>query len=100
TYNLTFVNNPAALGASFSFPNQSPFTENTGQITTIPVQFKAAGSALRHSREASVASAQATVFGNFSRHWLTEAAGYAVFTPTDPSLPTLRVAVYAAAKPV
>ena len=33
------------------------------------------------------------------RQWLTEAAGYAVFTPTDRS-PTLRVAVYAAPKPV
>ena len=39
------------------------------------------------------------VAGGEGRQWLTEAAGYAVFTPTDGS-PTLRVAVYAAPKPV
>ena len=36
---------------------------------------------------------------SWGAQWLTEAAGYAVFTPTDGS-PTLRVAVYAAPKPV
>ena len=33
------------------------------------------------------------------RQWLTEAAGYATFTPSDGS-PVLRVALYAAPKPV
>jgi hypothetical protein len=51
---------------------------------------------LRHSKEASVSFQLPAVVG---RQWLTEAAGYAVFTPTDGS-PTLRVAVYAAPKPV
>src|SRR5205823_8741248 len=37
--------------------------------------------------------------GTQGRQWLTESAGYAVFTPTDSS-PTLRVALYTAPKPV
>jgi hypothetical protein len=99
TYNLTFQDNPSAPGASFSFPGGVSFTVNAGTDATIPVKFAATGSALRHSREASVGATQATVLGTLARHWLTEAAGYAVFTPTDAS-PVLRVPVYAAAKPV
>jgi len=99
TYNLTIQNNPALTGASFSFPNGTSFTVNAGTSTTIPVKLTATGSTLKHAREGSVASTQSTVFGTFSRQWLTEAAGYAVFTPTDGS-PTLRVALYAAPKPV
>jgi Subtilase family len=99
TYNLTIENNPSAPGASFSFTGPSSFTVNGGGTATIPVKFSATGSALRHAREASVAASQGTVFGTFARHWLTEAAGYVKFTPTDTS-PVLRVAVYAAAKPV
>jgi Subtilase family/PA domain len=98
-YNLTIRNNPAAPGASFSFPNGNSFVINAGSSVTIPVRFTATGSALRHAREASVSSTQATTLGTLARHWLTEAAGYAVFTPTSGS-PTLRVSLYAAPKPV
>jgi hypothetical protein len=99
TYNLSIQNNPALAGATFSFPNGTSVTVNPGDTATIPVKFTATGSALKHAREASVASSQATVFGTLARHWLTEAAGYAVFTPTDGS-PMLRVSLYAAPKPV
>jgi subtilisin family serine protease len=101
-YNLTIQNNPAAPGASFSFPNGTSLTVEGGQTATVPVRFTATGSALRHAREASVAANQATVFGTLARHWLTEAAGYAVFTPSGGggSSPTLRVSLYAAPKPV
>jgi hypothetical protein len=95
TYNLTIQNDPALSGTSFSFPNGGSVTVNAGGSKNIPVLFTATGSALKHAREASVASTQL----GLSRQWLTEAAGYAVFTPTDGS-PTLRVALYAAAKPV
>ena len=94
TYNLTVQNNPALAGATYSFPGGSSFTVNAGTTTAIPVQFTATGNLLKHARESSVSATQ----GN-PRQWLTEAAGYAVFTPTDSS-PTLRVAVYAAPKPV
>ncbi len=101
-YNLTIQNNPAAPGASFSFPNGTSLTVEAGQTATVPVRFTATGSALRHAREASVAATQATVFGALARQWLTEAAGYAVFTPSGGggSSPTLRVSLYAAPKPV
>jgi subtilisin family serine protease len=99
TYNLTIVPNPALAGASFSFTGPTSFTVNPGDTTIVPVKFTATGSALKHAREASVGQTQGTVFGTLPRHWLTEAAGYAVFTPTDSS-PVLRVSLYAAPKPV
>ena len=55
------------------------------------------GSALRHTQGISVSFQLPAVVG---RQWLTEAGGYAVFAPTDGSSTTLRVAVYAAPKPV
>lgn len=94
TYNLTIANNPALAGATYSFPGGSSITVNGGTTVTVPVQFTATGSALKHSRDPSVAATQTN-----SRQWLTEAAGYAVLTPTDSS-PVLRVALYAAPKPI
>src|SRR4029077_6111544 len=96
TYNLTIQNNPLASGASFTFPNGTSFTVNANSTATIPVRFTATGSSLKHAKEGSVAF---QLPGPQGRQWLTEAGGYAVFTPTDGS-PPLRVAVYAAPKPV
>jgi len=96
TYNLSVQNDPVLTGASFSFPNGTSVTINAGATTTVPVRFTATGSALKHAREAS---APQQLPAGFSRQWLTEAGGYAVFTPTDGS-PTLRVALYAAPKPL
>jgi subtilisin family serine protease len=99
TYNLAIDPNPALAGATFEFTGPTSLTVNPGATETIPVKFTATGSALKHAREASVAQIQGTVFGNLPRHWLTEAAGYAVLTPIDGS-PVLRVSLYAAPKPV
>jgi subtilisin family serine protease len=96
TYNLTIANNPALPGATYSFPNGGSVTVNAGATVTVPVKLDIAGSSLKHAKEGSVSFLLPAVQG---RQWLTEAAGYAVFTPTDSS-PTLRVAVYAAPKPV
>ena len=96
TYNLTIANNPALPGATYSFPNGNSVTVAAGATVTVPVKLDVTGSALRHRKEAGVSFQLPAVVG---RQWLTEAAGYAVFTPTDSS-PTLRVAVYAAPKPV
>lgn len=96
TYNLSIVNNPGIPGATYSFPNGSSVTVNAGTTTTVPIQLNVTGSTIRHTKEASVSFQLPAVVG---RQWLTEAGGYAVFTPTDAS-PTLRVAVYAAPKPV
>src|SRR5205823_2328173 len=80
-----------------SFPNGTSFTINSGANMTVPVQFDATGSALKHRKESSVSFF--SPLGTQGRQWLTESAGYAVFTPTDSS-PTLRVALYTAPKPV
>jgi hypothetical protein len=100
TYNLTIQNNPALAGANFSFTGPTSITVNPGATATVPVKFTATGSALKHAREASVGQTQGTVFGTLPRHWLTEAAGYAVLTPTAGSSVVLRVSLYAAPKPV
>jgi subtilisin family serine protease len=96
TYNLTIQNNPALAGASFTFPGGSSITVNAGTSATVQVQFSATGNLLKHAKEASV---PLQLPGPQGRQWLTESGGYAVFAPTDGS-PTLRVAVYAAPKPV
>ena len=93
TYNTSIANDPALIGGVFTV-NPANFTVNAGTSTTATVTFTGTGSSLKHARESSVASTQ----NGLSRQWLTEAGGYAVFTPTDAS-PTLRVEVYAAPKP-
>jgi hypothetical protein len=95
SYDLTIQSDPALAGASFSFPNGTSFKIDAGATATIPVTFTATGGALKHAREASVPS---QLPAGFNREWLTEAGGYAVLTPKKG--PTLRVALYAAPKPV
>jgi len=94
TFNTSVQNDPAVAGATFTLGSAN-FTVNAGTTMTIPVTLTATGNLLKHAREASVAATQS---GN-PRQWLTEAGGYAVFTPTDSS-PVLRVELYAAPKPV
>lgn len=92
TYNTSIQNDPALAGATFTLGTAN-FTVNAGATTTVPVTLTATGSSLKHAREGSVAATQTN-----PRQWLTEAGGYAVFTPTDSS-PVLRVELYAAPKP-
>jgi hypothetical protein len=93
TYNTSIQNDPALAGAVFTLGTAN-FTVNAGASTTVAVTLTATGSTLKHAREGSVTSTQS----GLSRQWLTEAGGYAVFTPTDAS-PVLRVELYAAPKP-
>jgi hypothetical protein len=97
TYNITYAANTLAAGASYTLP--ASITVLAGSSNTFNVTFSATGSALRHDRDLSTATAQATSFGTFSRQYLSELAGYAVLTPTSGSEPTQRVALYAAPKP-
>jgi subtilisin family serine protease len=92
TYNTSVANDPALTGGVFTLSTAN-FTVNAGTSTTVGVTFTGTGNALKHARESSVAATQGS-----PRQWLTEAGGYAVFTPTDAS-PTLRVELYAAPKP-
>ena len=70
-------------------------SDGRGGTATVPVQFNATGSALKHTREASVALSLPS-----ARQWLSEKTGYAVLTPVSGTEPVLRVALYAAPKPV
>ena len=80
TYNLSILNRPALTGATYSFPNGTSITVNAGATVTVPVKLDVTGSALKHVRESGVGLQLPAVVG---RQWLTEAGGYAVFTPTD-----------------
>lgn len=93
TYNTSVTTDPALTGGVFTLSTGN-FTVNAGTSTTIAVTFTGTGSSLKHARESSVSSGQL----GLPRQWLTEAGGYAVFTPTNTS-PTLRVELYAAPKP-
>jgi subtilisin family serine protease len=95
SYDLSIQSNPALAGASFSFPSGNSVKVNANATATIPVTFTATGGALKHAREAGVAS---QLPAGFNRQWLTEVGGYAVLTPKKGT--TLRVALYAAPKPV
>ena len=97
TYNISYVDSVAASGASFTLP--ASITVPAGGSGLFNVTFTATGNALRHERDLSTSTTQATNFGTFSRQYLTEKAGYAVLTPTNPAEPIQRVALYAAPKP-
>ena len=98
TYDISYADSVAATGADFTLP--SSITVPAGSTGMFNVTFTATGSLLRHERDLSTTTTQATSFGTFSRQYLTEKAGYAVLTPENSSEPTLRVALYAAPKPV
>jgi len=97
TYNLSYLDSVVASGATFTFP--SSITVPAGSTGNFNVTFTATGNLLRHERDLSTGTAQATDFGTFSRQYLTEKAGYAVLTPASGPEPTQRVALYAAPKP-
>jgi len=97
TYNITYLDSVAAAGASFTVP--ASVTVPAGSTGSFNVTFSATGSQLRHDRDLSTGTTQATDFGTFSRQYLSEKAGYAVLTPASGSEPVQRVALYAAPKP-
>jgi subtilisin family serine protease len=100
TYNLTYQDVTPVNGANFAVGTGSAVTVPAGSSVSVPVTFTATGSLLKHVREASVAATFATPFGALPREWQTEKTGYAVLTPTGGTEPTIRVALFAAPKPV
>ncbi len=95
TYNLTYTESTPVAGASFTVGTGAPVTVAAGATVTVPVTFNATGNLLKHVREAAAVANLPS-----ARHWLTETTGYAVLTPTGGTEPTIRVALYASAKPV
>lgn len=99
TYNASYQSIDVAGDSNFSAP-QSQFTVPANSEITFPVLFRATGSTLKHTRGPDVPTTQPTSAGNLARAWLTEAAGYGVFTPTSGSEPAIRIPLYATVKPV
>jgi subtilisin family serine protease len=95
TFNVSYQDVTPVNGATFTVGSGSPVTVPAGGTATVTVQFQGMGNLLTHVREASVPLNLPS-----ARQWLTEKTGYAVFTGTTMGDPTLRVALYAAPKPV
>jgi hypothetical protein len=91
------TNMPSIPGVSFT-TSVASVSVSKGKTAKFDVVLTADPALMKHSRDASVGNRQATPFGNFARHFLSEAAGYVTLTPA--SGPVLRVPVYAAARPI
>jgi subtilisin family serine protease len=98
SYSITYEDITPAAGASFNLPASVNVAANSSN--TFNVSFSANGNALRHDKDPSASLTQPTSFGTFPRPYLTEKAGYAVLTPTINAGPAIRVALYAAPKPI
>jgi hypothetical protein len=92
-YSIAYDALTSIPGVSYSFPDGTSLSVPAGGSATFRVQLNADASAMQNTRDASVAGSQA---GN-PRHWLSEASGNVVVTPS--SGPALRVPVYASARP-
>lgn len=99
TYNLSLDMVNTVGDARFSAP-QPQVTVPANSEISFPLLFQATGSSLTHTKDPSVAPTQGVLGGNLPRTFLSEAAGYGVLTPTSGDEPTIRVALYAAPKPV
>jgi subtilisin family serine protease len=99
TFTVAFdgTNRPAVPGVTLT-TSTSSISVGKGKTAKFDVTLTADPAAMKHSRDASVGSSQATPLGTFSRHFLSEAAGYVTLTPA--SGPALRVPVYATARPI
>lgn len=83
---------------NFSAP-QTQVIAPAGKDVTFPLLLRATGNTLKHTRDASVSNGQAVTGGTLGRHWLSEAAGYGVLTPTSGSAPAIRIPLYVTIKP-
>jgi uncharacterized repeat protein (TIGR01451 family) len=77
-------------GVTYDFPDGPTINVGAGSSGTFHVRMTADPTLMKHSRDVTVAATSA-------RGWISEAGGYAVLTPQFG--PTLRVPVYAAARP-
>ncbi len=93
TYDVSYVARVDMPGVAYSL-NPGTITLPPYGVKTIEVTITANPADMRRTgRDATVSAAG-------PRHWLSEEAGYATLTPTDPLLPALRVPLYATARPV
>jgi subtilisin family serine protease len=92
TFAVSYDPRTAIPGVTVDVAHES-ITVKAGTTRTLKVELRGDASLMQNTRDATVASVQN---GN-PRHWLSEASGLVILTPT--SGPALRVPVYAAARP-
>jgi subtilisin family serine protease len=102
SYSLSYQDVTPASDAGFQTTAPLNFTVPAGGSVNIPIDFAASGSLMKHSREASVPNAQqVSTTAIAARQWLTEKAGYAIFTPTSGGgQPVLRLPLHAVPRAV
>jgi subtilisin family serine protease len=95
TYDVDFVQRYGIPGVTYSFPDGNVVSVPGGGAATFRVQLNANAAAMQNTRDATIAGVQA---GN-PRQWLSEASGLVLIRAQGRGPQTLRVPVYAAARP-
>jgi subtilisin family serine protease len=93
SYNLAYVALTDVPGVTYTFPDGPNITVPAGGSTTFTVELTANAAAMKHVRDATMA----TVQGANPRYFMSEESGYVTLTPTTGT--SLRVRVYAAPRP-
>lgn len=93
TYSIGYDARASIPGVSYSFPDGTSLSVPAGGTGTFRVQLTANAAAMQNTRDVTVAAVQ----GGNPRHWLPEAAGHVLVTPSGGQ--ALRVPVYATARP-
>ncbi len=93
TYTLGYGARTAIPGVAYDFPDGNTITVASGQSATFRVRLTATAAQMTNAHDLTVAETQ----GGYSRQWLNEASGLITLTPSSGT--TLRVPVYAVARP-
>ena len=94
SYNLAYSALTDVPGVTYQFPDGPTITVPAGGSTTFTVELTANAAAMKHVRDATMA----TVQGANPRYFMSEESGYVTLTPTSGT--SLRVPVYSAPRPV
>jgi hypothetical protein len=93
SYDLSFATLSDVPGVSYSFPDGPNITVPAGGSTTFTIELTANAAAMKHVRDATMATTQ----GANPRYFMSEETGYVTLTPTSGT--ALRLPVYAAPRP-
>ncbi|HEX3183426.1 MAG TPA: S8 family serine peptidase [Pyrinomonadaceae bacterium] len=93
SYDLSYVALSDVPGVTYSFPDGPNITVPAGGSTTFTIELSANAAAMKHVRDATMATTQA----NNARFFMSEESGYVTLTPTSGT--SLRLPVYAAPRP-
>ena len=93
SYDLSYVALSDVPGVTYLFPDGPNITVPAGGSTTFTIELSANAAAMKHVRDATMATTQA----NNARFFMSEESGYVTLTPTSGT--SLRLPVYAAPRP-